>query len=430
MPDRTSSLRTSNESRNEARQLRETKKAIEKNLREEEKRLKVQATFDAGFWTKLIQIDQKWVEATQLGRKASILEYGCQEGNIDHEDAWKASEDGRRILEIEAMLAKRLSHIHRQKELFSAPSNPARTLRKAFTQMFIRSARFGMDIPNTAERQTGPLQDQFKEELIELMEKNPPGGKLSSWAWCPIMKEYCDKEIMVASHLFPAGATQETMDAIFGPQELYMWGDQATAAISQPEAKGELFRACNGIYWSHHAADRFRKGYFVLVPDLDADCTRAQARAWQESAVKEYRIRVIRPDAPDMQQSISPRNLGLWCEIDDQRVEWGSPVFRPRARYLYWTYLVALLRTGHDSAQERIGRKGWGSGGAYVKKNMLSGFLEEIGHSYDEAEFMDAVMDPDSENEPSELAVMIAIEDILSKNKAAEEVDDDDSDDE
>ncbi|CAF9928452.1 MAG: hypothetical protein HETSPECPRED_006834 [Heterodermia speciosa] len=54
----------------------------------------------------------------------------------------------------------------KRKELFAARPNLARTLRKAFTQMFIGSARFGMDPSDTSDRQNG-LQSQFKEELIE-----------------------------------------------------------------------------------------------------------------------------------------------------------------------------------------------------------------------------------------------------------------------
>ena len=275
-----------------------------------------------------------------------------------------------------------------------------------------------MDLPNTAKRQKR-LRAQFKEEVIEDMEKAHPDEDLSEWRWCPIVQEYCPELSMRAGHLFPAGATQDTMDAIFGPQEQDMWRDKG--ATSQLNVKGELFRACNGIYWSKAAVDRFGKGYFVIVPDLDAHCTEAQARAWQESSVKEYRIRVMRPDVLDMQQSLSPYNRTRWYEIDNKRVEWGSPTFRPRARYLYWTYPVALLRNVHDKgegkgakggqqgvatsiAQGQIGRRYWGNAGAYMKKSMLIGFLEELGHAYDE-ELMEAVMDSESENEPAKLAV-------------------------
>lgn len=223
----------------------------------------------------------------------------------------------------------------------------------------------------------------------------------------------------------------------------------------EPGVKGELFRACNGIYWSAEAEDYFGKGYFVIVPDLEVICTKAQARAWEESAVKEYRVRVMRPDAPAMQKGMGPGNRRTWYNIDGKKVVWSDPqrreksTFRPRARYLYWTYLTAVWRNVHDQgtvkakkgvdtpgavtsiAQGQIRSKYWGSAGAYVKKNMLRGFLgflEEVGHEYEE-ELMEAAMDPGSEDEPAELAVMTAIEDILSKDAEAEEVDDDDDDD-
>ncbi|CAF9935879.1 MAG: hypothetical protein HETSPECPRED_009935 [Heterodermia speciosa] len=273
--------------RDMAQELRERKRSIEQNMRKEEKKLKVKASFDASFWNRLSDIDQKLVEATRLGRKASMLDLGYEEGNPSHERAWQGTEDGRRISEIEVTLQRRLSHLNKQKELFAAPPNPARTLRKAFAQMFIGSARFGMDLPNTLERQKG-LQGQFKEELIEVMGRAPSNPIFSENYWCPILEEYVDEGLMRAGHLFPAGATQTTMDAIFGPQEQYMWRDQQKT--SQPGVRGELFRACNGIFWSQMAEDRFGKGYFVLVPDLDPNCSKAEARAWQNCRVSLDRV--------------------------------------------------------------------------------------------------------------------------------------------
>ena len=450
VPDHASILHA----RDMAQELRERKRSIEQDMRKEEKKLKVKASFDASFWNRLSNIDQELVEATRLGRKASMLNLGYEEGNPSHEEAWQGTEDGWRISEIEVTLQRRLSHLHKQKELFAAPPSPARTLRKAFAQMFIGSARFGMDLPNSMERQKG-LQAQFREEMIEVMGRAPSNPIFSENYWCPILGDYVEGVVMRAGHLFPAGATQTTMDAIFGPQEQYMWRDQQKT--SQPGVRGELFRACNGIFWSRMAEDRFGKGYFLLVPDLDPNCSKAEARAWQNSPVKEYRIRVMRPEVPDMQKALKQPNPTLWREIDGRRVAWSDPqakekvTFRPRSRYLYWAYLVALLRNVHDKGKAggaakrgrqgvatsivpgQIGQKYWGSAGAYIKKNMLMGFLEELGHAYDE-DLMEAAMDPGSDDEPAELAVMIAIEDILNRNGAVEEVDenedDDDDDDE
>lgn len=46
--------------------------------------------------------------------------------------------------------------------------------------------------------------------------------------------------------------------------------------------------ACNGIYWSGAAENRFGKVCFVIVPDLEPNCTKAQVRAWQKPSIKEY----------------------------------------------------------------------------------------------------------------------------------------------
>ena len=440
------------QARNMARQLRKRKWSVEQAMRAEMEQLKSNtASFDPGFWDRLLDIDERFLEAANLGRKASMfdLEY-IEDANPSHEQAWEATEDGRRICEIEAMLQRRLAYLQKLK-IFFFSATPS-TVVQSSVAMFIASARFGMDPPNTSPRPEA-LQNQFIEELVEVMGSRHPAPDMDEWFWCPIQATYIhgteDNQGMLASHLFPAGATQLTMDAIFGPQEQFKWRNQETT--QEPGVRGELFRACNGIYLSAEALSRFGRGYFVIVPDLEVDCTKAQARAWQESAVKEYRVRVIRPDAPAMQKSMGPYNPRTWGNVDGTRVMWGDPgrreksTFRPCARYLYWNYLTALLRNVHGKGRGgatkggrqglatsadmgQIGRKYWGSAGAYVKKDMLRGFLEEVGHEYDE-ELTEAAMDPGSEDEPAELAVMTAIEDILCKNAAAEELYDDDNDD-
>ena len=147
---------------------------------------------------------------------------------------------GRRrlILELPSLFSN-------QEELLSAPPTAERTKRQVFASVFIGSARYRMDLPDTKKRQKA-LQSQFKEEeLIEAVGRVHPDERFSEFVWCPVVQECVLKSSMVAGHLFPAVATQVTMDAIFGPQEQFIWRNQT--ATSQPGVRGELFRARNGI---------------------------------------------------------------------------------------------------------------------------------------------------------------------------------------
>ncbi|KAM0540620.1 hypothetical protein ACHAO7_011027 [Fusarium culmorum] len=64
--------------------------------------------------------------------------------------------------------------------------------------------------------------------------------------------------------------------------------------------------------------------------------------------------------------------------------------FRPRARYIWWTFLKTILHVAwrSNSKDQNIQREEvrkitryWGICGKYVTKNQLLGFVEEIGHS-------------------------------------------------
>lgn len=238
------------------------------------------------------------------------------------------------------------------------------------------------------------------------------------------------------------------MKAIFGEAEQDMW-------IGKPEkGKGELFRACNGILWSEQAEHRFSKGLFTIVPDLDENPSPAQSEAWQRSDPKEYRIRVLRPDDKDMKALTKVESNVRWKDLDNKRLQWRSN-FRPRARYLYWSYCEMMLRQAYDPKsnmdaadvrRQEVGKKYWGSAGPYMKRNMLLGFVEEMGHEYEY--LMEGAMDTDDNNDdadngdkPTEVAVMHANESILEKRAIIEwkesrvymdsddEAEDDDSDD-
>ncbi|KAL8792544.1 MAG: hypothetical protein Q9195_004843 [Heterodermia aff. obscurata] len=429
IPDRNSSLNF----------LSTQKRKIEDTIEEARKKMRFRGSLDEGLWSRLEDLGKQELEHARLGRKNSMMSMGFEEANQEDLKAWQNTVDGAQLIKQEATLKKQLSATIKQRAVISDTKADSVT-RRSYVSQFIGS-RLGLNL-NNSRRRDESLQKQFKNELQSLMGRSPKPD-FPDYAWCPIQQDYLPVAVMKAAHLFPARCGHINMTAIFGPAEQLKWIDQKY----EPGAKSELFRACNGIYWSSGAEERFGKGLFVLVPDLDSDATSDEIKTWQASAMKEYRIRVLRPDASEMKRAFSPTSEVAWNTIDGQRVQWGDPskpeviTFRPRARYLYWAYLSALLQwvyAGKDAeayakvAQQEVGRKFWGTAGSYMNKHMLRAFVEELGHDYEP--IMEAAREPgESEEEgPEELGVWCAIEGGLEGNKSQQQLldDDDDEDDE
>ena len=399
------------------------KRSLEQMADRAEKELKTKGSFNAStFWEQLAEVDENHIRVNRLKHKISMIEMDLDGKNADHVKAWQSSEQGIALLEQKQALSRRLSYIIKQKELFENKDNDASlTLRRSYAQVFI-GAITGVNIANSQPRRSA-LQDQFKKELKMVMGRHPDEtiGSAEYW-WCPIRAEYVQD--IRAGHLFAARSGRVAMDAIFGTQEQTEW-------ISPTESvprKSELFRAVNGILWSEAAETRFGKGLFVLVPDVKSDAME-DLKEWQNSSPKEYKIHIVRPNHPTMQAWISMNNQEPWTSLEGRRVLWNDPTketvtFRPRARYLYWTYLEAILRKLYESsakekhpqaytAQDELGKKCWGSTGSYMKKNMLRGFIEEIGHVYDE----EAMMKSEEREEATDCGVAIATQAILAKHQ-------------
>lgn len=414
------------------------KRSLEETASKVEKELNTKGSFNAStFWEQLAEVDEKHIKANKLGHKISMIEMNLDGKNADHVKAWQSSEHGIALLEQKQALSRRLSYIIKQKDLFENDDNDASlTLRRSYAKIFI-GAITGMNIANSQPRRSA-LQDQFKRELRMVMGRHPDETPDSAeYWWCPILAEYT-RDIR-AGHFLAARSGRAAMDAIFGPQEQTEWISPTESA----PRKSELFRAVNGIIWSEAAEIRFGKGLFVLIPDVKSDAIDVDLKEWQNSSLKEYKIHIVRPNHPSMKTWISLNNKKAWTTLEGRRVLWNDPTketvtFRPRARYLYWTYLEAILRKFYESsareghpqaitAQKEVGKKYWGSAGSYMQKNMLQGFVEEIGHVYDEEAMMKT---PPSESEKLEEAtdcgVAIARQAILDKHqdlKAVKEYD-------
>lgn len=362
--------------------------------------------------------------------------------NMDEEDAqsvqqWETTPEAEAIRVHETALKKKVELIRKHSQTIGGSAGDRElAARRSFTHSFLAS-RIGMNPKLSVGKRSANLSKQFKQELQEQM--GVENEEVPGWWWCPVRREFC--EAMKVGHLFPSRSGHQSMITIFGPAEL-------DRVIDKPKSgKSELFRAVNGIWWSVGAEDRFTRGMFVIVPDLREDATTAEIHAWQKSDPKEYKIKVIRPEAKEMKEPTRPDGDKLWNSINNQRLDFKGKTFRPRARYIYWTYLEGILGLAYSDKkaytevpQRELGRPYWGSAGSYIRENQLRGFVEEIGHQYDH--LLEGAMamavgvgegEGEGEGEESEkIAFAHANENLMEKLgvRTDDDEDDDDDDDE
>ena len=77
-----------------------------------------------------------------------------------------------------------------------------------------------------------------------------------------------------------------------------------------------------------------------------------------------------------------------WYELEGRKLVFRTN-FRPRSRYLYWHYVVSVLKlsylkrkldTEHDN---QVGCAYWGTGGKWLKSSHMKAFTAEVGYDYE-----------------------------------------------
>ena len=348
-------------------------------------------------WRQRAEIEQMCIDRAVLNRKISFRDFkpvtvGDQE--LDNAQQWT---DSTRAIELfEAMKAHEL-----QRDLCLKQENKLRTVgdegkakRQVFLKLFATSS-FGLGLNWGAGKRLPDMQSTFRAELIKQSNAQNPDPKRRG-LWCPITAEYLTPESITAAHIFPYKHGQDLMDAIFGIQD-----------------SPELFSPKNGILISKSAEEKIDKGQIVIVPDVpnaNGD--------WQTTSPKEYKIKILAKDAPGMECYISENSTSTWVELDGRRLQFKSDL-RPRGRYLYFLYCSTILRRSWtvqragEILKDELGRPFWGTVGRYVKKSQLLGFIEHMGHEYDDL-LMGAIEDGGEEVvEPDPTALATASERVL-----------------
>ena len=135
---------------------------------------------------------------------------------------------------------------------------------------------------------------------------------------------------------------------------------------------------------SAEAERRFDSFLMVIVPLVEDESDEAQIRQWHAREANRYKIRVLEPEDKLMRERVIGNEPTMWSEIDARELEFRSSA-RPRSRYLYYHYCVAMLKRARHKGlhaqmlKDELGRKFWGIPGLYIRRQLLRAFVDEIG---------------------------------------------------
>lgn len=166
--------------------------------------------------------------------------------------------------------------------------------------------------PNTSAKRSSSKQSAMRESAIQVYEsrKDAPEGKL----WCPIAQDYFNAEQMKAAHIVPSRLGSGLVEYLFGPgssSRLHTWDN--------------CLILCNSV------EGNFDKGNFVLIPAYP-----------NESPIKTWKIQLTNVAAKN-----SDMGHKVLAQLDGKNVLFKNDS-RPAARFLYYHFVITLLRNRRD----------------------------------------------------------------------------------
>ncbi|KAL8920251.1 MAG: hypothetical protein Q9172_004579 [Xanthocarpia lactea] len=359
-------------------------------------KVKVENSLDAHYWSIYKNVSDLELARHEFVRKISKVEFKQEGGK---EEDWEGNQKAVMLRESKSSMEMRNKLIQAQMERLGFWGQEESQAHREWSMQLLLtqpSERGGLWL--TKQHIGGRLRDtsdqsNFRAALIQLCNSEHPAVH-NDRLWCPIVGAYLDEKNVVAVQIFPYAGGQTAMTELF----------------SRPDGKDELMAPQNGLLINSYAEWYLANGWMTIVPDLSANATNGEVDAWTKADIKEYKIRVLDADNPKMKTWLPvgapPHHTGRerhWWELDGQKLEFKSD-FRPRARYLYWSFAVALLRhsyqrkhSEHNPIEEQINKRFWGTGGPWIRRKYLRAFVEHLGHDINWENIMEAATEDEGE---------------------------------
>ena len=200
--------------------------------------------------------------------------------------------------------------------------------------------------------------------LVDEYEARDPDG--GDGLWCPVAKDFILPLAVKAAHIVPIRLGQKRMDTSFGLNSAH-----------------DLFSARNGLLLHSSIEEKFDRHLLVIVPDAPIPA---------DGPILRWRLRVL--DQTILDQTVADklygRSTGLYPityhGLDGKHLGFRSAT-RPAARYLYFHYVVALLRVRrhnrHCQSHRQTAKFAWAPPGRYMLRNMMLALAESVGDAVD-----------------------------------------------
>ena len=385
---------------------------------EARKKIKPSHSFDANYWLSAAAASDVSAKIHEVETKLAIQNWK-EEDSSENGDTmrWWSTPEAHHLIEKlkAAVYEKKLYTQQAEKIQRGGP------MRRAFQAMFTTS-QIGIAAEKVGVgKRTRSQQSKFRQSIIRAYNAAITNRKKPK----VIMNLY---DNATGSRLVPSHVTA----AHIVPHSL---GPDVLIALFGINVEGELDTPYNGLLLPSDVETAMDDGAIAIVPDLPDDPSTEEVAAWESTEPKEYKWRVIDDEAEVLDELFIDGVDMTIRDLGGKRLFFKNDM-RPRARYLYFLFVVAQLKLAwrheyrNDPAnvlKKQLGKGFWATKGRYLKRAFLLAIAEEIGH---DTELSDNIpVEPGDDNEPDETGV-IGIAKLLRFQKRRYEDEDEEDEDE
>lgn len=318
-------------------------------------------------------------------KSASGSEYGSSEffthanASVGYEEALNdlLLKGKMRARRTDPVAAKRVEQEHRQQQ--AALSTRRQSLRRRERRYGARSKVVSRtktsDLPSARAAYVQLMMDMLettsrKEQSTMVKNLLEAYGTMTDeagqpWVWNVFAGDWIQRSVVKAAHLFPLSFGQDTMTYIFGY-----------------EGSPEMNLSFNGLWMPRDVEKRFDAYQLAIVPAWPF--VKDEPRAWK--------VLVLNKSIFNAVAYTDVKGATTFGQLH-QRVLNFRTRYQPRARYLYFHYLMCMIFMSRASQKAGVQKDelsdlttpelatAWGSEESYLRENMIRGFIEEMGHA-------------------------------------------------
>ncbi|KAI1215128.1 uncharacterized protein F4807DRAFT_21831 [Annulohypoxylon truncatum] len=362
------------------------------------KKIKPSHSFDVKYWTAAADASNLSAQVHEMEMHLAIQRWKEEEnGGCDAEEWWTTPEAHRFVDQLKAFNYEKHQYLNQVAQLEQGGAR-----RHASQSMFTTSQiGLGVDTPGVGKRPRSE-QSKFKSSLIDFYNAATMDTR--------------NPKVIRSVHDSATG--QETLMSTIRAVQLvpHSLGRDVLIALFGSDVKGELDAPYNGLLLDVDVKEAMDDGVIVVVPNLPDNPSTEEVALWEGTEPKNYRWRIMDPDADILNRpvEVAPEKptVMIMRDLDGKQLSFKNEM-RPRARYLYFLFVVAQLRQAwrqeyrNDPSKvlaKQLGKGFWATKGRYLERSFLLALADEIGHDTKITE--NIPMAPGDDNDPDHTGVI------------------------